>query len=103
VPLSAGDRALALELKERLAGLGELVEFRVFGPRLRGDEARDMDVWAVFATLDGTLQMQVDAACIAVGFENGVTLCPLISSQNEASSPDAPPIVQKIRSEGVQI
>lgn len=103
MPLSAGDRDMALELKERLAGLGELVSVRVFGPRLRGDEARDMDVWIVFAAVDGTLREQVDAACIAVGFENGVTFCPLISSQEEASSLDAPPIIQKIRAEGVEI
>jgi len=103
VPLSASDHAIALELKERLAGLGELVEFRVFGPRLRGDEARDLDVWAVFVTVDGTLRALVDTACITVGFENGITLCPLLSSQNEASSPDAPPIVERIRAEGVLI
>jgi len=103
VPLSAADRELARELKERLAGIGELVTFRVFGPRLRGDEARDMDVWIVFAVVDGTLREKVDAACIAVGFENGVTFCPLISSQGEASSPEAPAIIEKVRAEGVEI
>lgn len=103
MPLTPGDREIARELKERLAGLGKLISVSIFGPRLRGDASRDMDVWIVFAAVDGTLQEKVDAACIAVGFESGVTFCPLLSSRDEASSPDAPPIIQKIRAEGVEI
>lgn len=103
MPLSAADHEIVLELKERLAQLGELVEFRLFGPRLRGDAARDMDIWAVFTTVDNALREGVDAACITVGFENGVTFCPLVSSWDEATSPEAPPIVKKIRAEGQEI
>lgn len=103
MPLSAADREIALELRERFATLGELVEFRVFGPRLRGDDARDMDVWAVFANVDALLRRQIDEASIVVGFENGVTLCPLVSSMKEATSLDAPPIIARIRAEGVLI
>jgi len=103
VSLSAVDRDIALDLRERLSALGELVEFRIFGPRLRGEADRDMDVWAVFAVVDGALRAQVDELCIVVGFENGVTLCPLVSSQEEASKPDAPPIIARIRSEGLSL
>ena len=101
------DRGVALELKNRLAGLVQLVDFCVFGSRARGDamEDSDMDVFIEVENLDKDLKERVQDAAWEVGFENFMVISPLIFTRNELENSPlrSSPIVRVIREEGSQI
>jgi len=101
------DRGVALELKNRLAGLVKLVEFSVFGSRARGDamEDSDMDVFIEVENLDKDLKERVQDAAWEVGFENFMVISPLIFTRDELENSPlrSSPIVRVIKEEGAQI
>ena len=102
------DLLLARKLKERVAAIAPLVDFRVFGSRGRGDATwdSDLDVFIEFETVTKTVEDQVSAAAWEVGFYNDcVVICPLVLSRYEIE--ESPlrisSIVKVILEEGVQI
>ena len=101
------DRGVALELKNRLAGLVQLVDFCVFGSRARGDamEDADMDVFIEVENLDKDLKERVQDAAWEVGFENFMVISPLIFTRDELENSPlrSSPIVKFIKEEGSQI
>jgi predicted nucleotidyltransferase len=101
------DRSIALELKNRLAGLVELVDFSVFGSRARGDagEDSDMDVFIEVETLDKDIKRRVQDTAWEVGFENFMVISPLIFTRDELENSPlrSSPIVRVIKEEGAQI
>ena len=101
------DRGVALELKNRLAGFVQLVDFYVFGSRARGDatEDSDMDVFIEVENLDKDLKERVQDAAWKVGFENFMVISPLIFTRDELENSPlrSPPIVKVIKEEGSQI
>ena len=101
------DRGVALELKNRLAGLVKLVDFSVFGSRARGDamEDSDMDVFIEVENLDKDLKERVQDAAWEVGFENFMVISPLIFTRDELENSPlrSSPIVRVIKEEGAQI
>jgi len=101
------DRGVALELKNRLAGLVKLVDFSVFGSRARGDamEDSDMDVFIEVENLDKDLKERVQDAAWEVGFENFMVISPLIFTRDELENSPlrSSPIVRAIKEEGAQI
>ncbi|MDP2840576.1 MAG: nucleotidyltransferase domain-containing protein [Syntrophales bacterium] len=101
------DRGVALELKNRLAGLVQLVDFSVFGSRARGDamEDSDMDVFIEVENLDKDLKERVQDAAWEVGFENFMVISPLIFTRDELENSPlrSSPIVRVIKEEGSQI
>ena len=101
------DRGIALELKNRLAGLVQLVDFCVFGSRARGDamEDSDMDVFIEVENLDKDLKERVQDAAWEVGFENFMVISPLIFTRDELENSPlrSSPIVRVIKEEGSQI
>jgi uncharacterized protein len=101
------DRGVALELKNRLAGLVQLVDFCVFGSRARGDamEDSDMDVFIEVENLDKDLKERVQDAAWEVGFENFMVISPLIFTRDELENSPlrSSPIVRVIKEEGSQI
>lgn len=101
------DRGVALELKNRLAGLVQLVDFCVFGSRARGDamEDSDMDVFIEVENLDKDLKERVQDAVWEVGFENFMVISPLIFTRDELENSPlrSSPIVKVIKEEGSQI
>ena len=101
------DRGVALELKKRLAGLVQLVDFCVFGSRARGDamEDSDMDVFIEVEKLDKDLKERVQDAAWEVGFENFMVISPLIFTRDELENSPlrSSPIVRVIQEEGSQI
>ena len=101
------DRGVALELKNRLAGLVQIVDFCVFGSRARGDamEDSDMDVFIEVENLDKDLKERVQDAAWEVGFENFMVISPLIFTRDELENSPlrSSPIVRVIKEEGSQI
>ncbi len=101
------DRSVALEFKNRLAGLVQLVDFCVFGSRARGDAAEDsdMDVFVEVENLDRDLKERVHDTAWEVGFENFMVISPLIFTRDELENSPlrSSPIVKAITEEGLRI
>ncbi|MEK6743063.1 MAG: nucleotidyltransferase domain-containing protein [Nitrospirota bacterium] len=101
------DRAIAEQLKKRLSGIVQLVDFKVFGSRARGDadEYSDLDVFIEVETIDAALQEAVSEAVWEVGYQNYTVISPLIFTRHELErSPlRVSPIVRSIAEEGVAV
>lgn len=101
------DLKVATELKRRLSALVQLIDFRVFGSRARGnaDEYSDMDVFVEVERLDPSLKEQMLDIAWEVGFEHLVVISPLIYTRDEIeNSPHrSSSIVKVIAQEGVPL
>lgn len=101
------DYEIAKELKERLSEVVELIDFRIFGSRARGDEDEysDMDVFIEVETLDKPLKKKIRDIIWEVGFENSVYISPLVFTRYEIEESPlrASPIVKNINEEGVKV
>lgn len=101
------DYGIARELKSRLAGMVELVDYRIFGSRARGDadEYSDMDVFVEVDRLDKTLKEKILDAAWDVGFNNFMVIAPLIFTRNELENTPlrSSPVVKVIFQEGIQV
>jgi len=66
------DTKIARELKNRLSELVEILDFKVFGSRARGDadEYSDMDVFFEVESLDSELKEKISELVWEVGFNN---------------------------------
>ncbi len=105
--MKENDLKIARELKKRLSEIVQLVDFRVFGSRARGeaDEYSDMDVFIEVESMDKECENKIDDIVWEVGFENSVYISPLIFTRYEIEdSPlKASPIVENINREGLRI
>jgi predicted nucleotidyltransferase len=101
------DYEIARQLKERLSNVVQLIDFRVFGSRARGDEDEysDMDVFIEVETLDKPLKKKIRDIIWKVGFENSVYISPLIFTRYEIEESPlrASPIVKNVTEEGVKV
>jgi predicted nucleotidyltransferase len=99
------DYEIAKKLKERLSEAVQLIDFRVFGSRARGDEDEysDMDVFIEIESLNKDLKEKISDIIWEVGFEYFIVISPLIFTRDEIEkSPlKASPIVKNIIEEGV--
>jgi len=101
------DYEIAKELKEKLAEVVQLVDFRIFGSRARGEaeEYSDLDVFIEAELIDKELEDKIYHIAWEVGFEHSVFISPLVFSRYEIV--DSPlrvsPIVKNIEEEGVKI
>jgi predicted nucleotidyltransferase len=105
--MTANDRKIALELKQRLARQAELVDFRVFGSRARGDaaEASDMDVFVEVESLTPEVRERIHEVTWEVGFKNYMVISPLVVSRYEVEKTPlrSSPIIRNITREGVAV
>lgn len=103
------DHAVAAELKAMLAKKVNLVDFKIFGSRARGDglEYSDMDVFLEVDHITITKQLKEDILDIVweVGFKHGLVISPLIFTKDEITNSPlrSSPIVRNIMEEGVTI
>ncbi|MEK6645385.1 MAG: nucleotidyltransferase domain-containing protein [Candidatus Firestonebacteria bacterium] len=101
------DYEIAKQLKEQLSFIVSIIDFRVFGSRVRGDENKfsDMDIFIEVEQINKQLKKKIRNIIWEVGFENSVYVSPLIFTRYEIE--DSPlrvsPIVKNIHEEGVKI
>ena len=105
--LTENDARIARELKKRLSEVVQLVDFKVFGSRARGnaDEYSDMDVFLEVESLDKNLKERISDIAWEVGFENYIIISTLIFTRGEIENSPlrASPIVHNIAEEGVTV
>jgi len=101
------DRQIALEFKQRVAGLLPILQLRVFGSRARGDATAgsDLDVFLVVDHIDADLRENISEVAWEVGFENDVVLSTFVVTveQLERGPIGVSPIVRQIEKEGVRL
>jgi len=101
------DFRIARELKNRLSGLVEILDFKVFGSRARGDadEYSDMDVFFEVESLDSALKDKISEIVWEVGFNNYTVISPLIFTREELENSPlrSSLIVEVIAEEGVAV
>jgi uncharacterized protein len=101
------DYEIANELKKKLSEVTQLIDFRVFGSRARGDEDEysDMDVFIEIERLDKDMKKKINTVIWEVGFNNSIYISPLIYTRYEIEmSPlRASPIIESIYEDGVTV
>jgi predicted nucleotidyltransferase len=105
--MTANDYKIARELKEMLASQANLIDFRVFGSRARGDAdaESDMDVFVEVEALTPEVKEKIHETTWAVGFKNFMVISPLIVSrfELEQTALRSSAIIRSITREGVTV
>ena len=101
------DYKIALELKTRIAQVADLIDFRVYGSKARGDddEFSDMDVFVEVLTMDKRIKEDIADISWEVGLKNLLVISPLVFSKDEIENTPlrVSPIVKNIYDQGVRI
>ena len=101
------DYEIAKKLKDRLSEVVQLIDFRIFGSRARGeeDEYSDMDIFLEVEYLDKQLNEKIDDIAWEVGFENSIFISIIIFTRYEIEKSPlrASPLVKNINEEGVKV
>jgi predicted nucleotidyltransferase len=105
--MNARDYRIASELKRRLGTAVELIDFKVYGSKARGedDESSDLDVFVEVAKLDSKTKDIMSEIAWEVGLENSMVISPLVFSvdETENSALRASPILLNIKEEGIRV
>ncbi len=100
------DQRIAEELKRRLSEVVQLLDFRVFGSRARGDadEYSGLDVFIKVEALDPSTREKIGEIVWEVGDNNSLLISPLIVTRQEIENTPlrSAPIVLNIMEEGVR-
>lgn len=101
------DYKIARELKRRLAEAVELIDFKIYGSKARGDddEFSDLDVFIEVASLDRKANDLIYDIAWEVGLENLIVISPLVFTRDEIenSALRASPILININEEGIRL
>ncbi len=101
------DLNIAMDLKERLATVVPLIDFRVFGSRARGDadEYSDLDVFVEVERLDPNLKERLLDIAWEAGLEHLTVISLLIYTRDEIEHTPhrSSPIVKAIAREGLRV
>ena len=105
--MDKNDYEIAREIKQRLAEIVPLLDFRVFGSRARGgaDEFSDMDVFLEVETINRDLKKKIRDIVWEVGFKHSLYISPLIFTRYEIEESPlrVSPLVHNIAEEGVKV
>ena len=105
--MKLNDREIAKELKERLSKIVNLLDFRVFGSRARGDadEHSDMDVFIEVESINKELNEKIFDITWEVGFKHFMVISTLIFTRNELENSPlrSSSIVKNIDREGIAV
>jgi predicted nucleotidyltransferase len=101
------DMLIAEELKKRLSDVIELLDFRVFGSRARGDadEYSDLDIFLEVETLDKQRKDKIYDIVWEVGFKHYLVISPLIFTRDEIENSPlrSSSIVKCVTEDGIRI
>ena len=101
------DYEIAKILKERLSEVVQLIDFKVFGSRARGDadEYSDLDIFIEVENLKNELKEMIRKIVWEVGFENSIYISALIFTRDEIENSPlrSSPIVENINEDGIKI
>lgn len=101
------DKEIACIVKERLAFLTPLVDFRVFGSRAKGtaDDESDLDLFIEVEHIDKSLKQKLSEIVWDVGYEVGMVISPLFFSRYEIEKGPLRSsfIVESIMTEGIPV
>jgi predicted nucleotidyltransferase len=107
MPITQNDLQTARELKKRVSEFTQLIDFRLFGSRARGDadEYSDMDIFMEFESIDRVLKNRVKNAAWEMTLETGIVVTTLLFSRYEIedSALRSSPIIRVIMEEGVPV
>lgn len=98
-----GERQIVADLRERLGAGCAPDGVLLFGPRTRGDQHADLDLCLIYPSIDNELRAFIEQLAWEVGFDHGVTICPLLVSCAEFADPAASPLFERIRHEGMPV
>lgn len=105
--MSAADRKVARELRQRLAQRVKIEDFRVFGSRARGAATpdSDLDIYLVVTELTPALRRWIDEIAWEVGFERDRVISTLVTTRRglEQGPFGAQPVVRAIEREGIPV
>jgi predicted nucleotidyltransferase len=105
--LSAIDHKIATLFKQRLQGVGPVLDVRVFGSRARGDaEAEsDLDIFVQLESVTPPIRRQISETAWEVGFEMDRIISTLVATreQIEHGALGASPVIQRVMEEGVSV
>jgi len=101
------DYKIAQELKARIALVAELIDFRVYGSKARGDadEFSDMDIFIEVLSMDKKIKEDIADISWEVGLKNLLVISPLVFSKDEIENSPlrVSPIVKNIYEQGIRI
>ena len=101
------DYKIARELKKRLAEAVEIIDFKVFGSKVRGDddEFSDLDVFIEVVRLDRKTRDVISEIAWETSLENSIVISPLVFSVDETENSPlrASPILVNIKEEGIRV
>jgi hypothetical protein len=105
--LSPADRRVAATLKRHLAGIGRMVDIRVFGSRARGIATweSDLDIFIELETATPAMRRRIDELAWEIGFAAGLMISPLVVTREELETGPvgANPLIRHIKAEGVAV
>ena len=106
-PMNPRDYKIACELKRRLAEAVEMIDFKVYGSKARGDddEFSDLDVFIEVPTLDRKTRDLISEIAWEIGLANLIVISPLVFSVDETENSPlrASPILLNIKEEGIRV
>ena len=105
--MSRKDINIAKALKKKLTGLVQILEYKVFGSRARGDAGpySDLDIFLKVSRLTKKQKDKIVEAAWEVGFENHVVICPVIYTKDEVENTPlrSSPLVLVVNEEGIAV
>lgn len=101
------DTKIAKELLNKISGFTEVISFKLFGSRARGDGARDsdMDIFIVVPELTHKLDRKISAAAWEVGMDNDVVIATVVCTPADLEKPGfrGSPFLNAVAKEGVAV